>query len=153
MFLSVEFSSVILWLWIIIFAATILIELITVDLMCIWFSIGALLAFILELLGAPEWVQVLVFFIISLSLIFTVGKWARKLLKSKQNTNVNALIGQDIVVTKKTEHYVTGEGKVNGIVWTTITYENEVVEEGEIAVINEISGNKLYIKRKEKGNI
>ena len=40
------------------------------------------------------------------------------------------------------------EGKINGIIWTTICLEDEVIKEGSIAVIKEINGNKLYITSK-----
>ena len=151
MFLSLDFTTFEPWLWILIFATTIILELITVDLFCIWFTVGALAAFILEALGVHLGVQVAVFLILSCALMFTVGKWARDKLKSNNATNVDALIGQDIIILKDTSRLNPGEGKINGIVWSTITIDNDEIKAGSVAEIVEISGNKLYVKNKNLG--
>ena len=151
MLLSLDFNSFSPWFWVIIFVVTILLELMTVDLMCIWFSVGALFALILEAFNAPFWAEVIVFLVVSLALIFTVGKYTRKLLKGKESTNVDALIGQDIIILKDTSFRELGEGRINGIIWSTIALNDEEIKAGEYAVIRKISGNKLFIESKEKG--
>ena len=146
MFLALDFISFELWLWIIIFAGTIIFEIITVDLFCIWFSIGALLALILELLNVSIGYQIIAFLVSSCILIFTIGKYTKKLLASKNETNVDALIGKEIEILKDTSKRQVGEGKINGIIWSTLCIEDELIIEGSIAIIQEINGNKLYIK-------
>ena len=148
MFLALDFTSFEPWLWIIIFATTIIIELLSVDLICIWFSIGALSAFILDALDIGLGWQVIVFLVLSCALLFTVGKWARESLKSKNATNVDSLIGQEIIILKETSKKNAGEGKINGIIWSTICINDETIEEGNEAIIVEINGNKLYVKSK-----
>ena len=148
MFLTLDFTTFEPWLWIIIFATTITIELITIDLICIWFSFGAILSFILEALGVSIGYQIAVFLISSCVLIFTAGKYTRKLLKSKNATNVDALIGQEIIILKDTSKHIAGEGKINGIVWSTLCLNEEEIKEGSFAIIEKISGNKIYIKSK-----
>lgn len=149
MFLTLDFTSFEPWLWILIFAVTIILELITVDLICIWFSFGSVLAFILDALNVPFGFQVAIFIIVSCTLIFTVGKWARDKLKSNNATNVDALIGQDIIILKDTSRLNDGEGKINGIIWSTTTNDNKVIKKGSEAIITGIIGNKLYVKEKE----
>ncbi len=153
MFFAIDFGSFEPWLWILIFAVTIVLELITVDLLCIWFSLGAILAFILDALGVPFGFQAAVFLIVSVTLIFTVGKWARDSLKGKNTTNVDALVGKDIIILKDTSHRNIGEGKINGIIWSTICINEETILEGNEATIVEISGNKLYVKSKNREEI
>ena len=119
--------------------------------MCIWFSIGALFALIAAAFKADFWLQFVIFLVISLTLIFTLGKYTRKLLKGKEATNVDALVGQDIIILKDTSYREVGEGKINGLIWSTICEEDELIKEGEYAVITKISGNKLFIKSKKKG--
>ena len=149
MFLTLDFGSFEPWLWIIIFAATLIIELVTIDLFCIWFSVGALLAFILEAFGVHLGIQVAVFLVSSCALIFTVGKWARKkLMSDTKATNIDALIGQEIIILKDTSRFNPGEGRINGIVWSTATRDDEIIKAGAIAEIIEINGNKLYVKNK-----
>ena len=148
MFLTLDFTSFEPWLWIIIFATTIILELLSVDLICIWFSIGSIVAFILYALNVGFGVQVIVFLILSCALLFTVGKWARDSLRSKNATNVDALVGQEIIILKDTSRKMIGEGKINGIIWSTICVDDETIKEGSEAVIVEINGNKLYVKSK-----
>ena len=148
MFLTLDFTSFIPWLWILIFATTIILELITVDLFCIWFSIGAVVCFILEALNVHLGIQVAVFIILSCALLFTVGKWAREKLKCNNATNVDALIGQEIIILKDTTRLNPGEGKINGIIWSTITKDDEIIKKGSVAIIQEINGNKLTITNK-----
>ena len=83
MLLSLDFNSFLPWLWIIILVVTILLELMTSDLICIWFSVGALAALIMEAFNAKFYAEIIIFLVVSLALIFTVGKYARKLLKGK----------------------------------------------------------------------
>ena len=148
MFLAINFNSFEPWLWILIFATTLILELITIDLFCIWFFIGSIVAFILEAFNVGFDIQVLVFLVLSCTLLFTVGKWARESLRSKNSTNVDALIGQEIIILKDTSRTTVGEGKINGIIWSTICIDNETIKEGNEAVIVEINGNKLYVKSK-----
>ena len=148
MFLTLDFTSFEPWLWIIIFATTIILELLSVDLICIWFSIGSIVAFILDALNVGFGAQVIVFLILSCALLFTVGKWARDSLRSKNATNVDALVGQEIIILKDTSRKMIGEGKINGIIWSTICVDDETIKEGSEAVIVEINGNKLYVKSK-----
>ena len=149
MFLTLDFGSFEPWLWIIIFAFTVGIELLTVDLVCIWFSVGALVAFLLEALNVHIGYQIAAFLVVSCILIFTVGKYARKILISKNKTNVDALLEQEIIILKDTSHMVCGEGKINGIIWSTICINDETIKKGSIAIIKEVQGNKLYIKSKD----
>lgn len=148
MFLAINFNSFEPWLWILIFAVTLILELITIDLFCIWFSIGSIVSFILEVFNIGFGIQVLVFLVTSCALLFTVGKWARESLRGKNETNIDALIGQEIIILKDTSRVMTGEGKINGIIWSTICIDDETIKEGMEAVIVEINGNKLYVKSK-----
>ena len=148
MFLALDFTSFEPWLWIFIFSITIILELITVDLFCIWFSAGSIVAFILEAIGVGFGIQIFIFLVVSIALLVTVGKWARDTMKGKNETNVDALIGQEIIILKDTSYRDVGEAKINGVIWSTICVEDEVIKEGSIAVIKEIKGNKLYIKLK-----
>lgn len=148
MFLAINFNSFEPWLWLLIFAITLILELITIDLFCIWFSIGSLISFALEAFNVKFGIQILVFLVVSCVLLFTAGKWARDSLKGKNATNIDALIGQEIIILKDTSKTMIGEGKINGIIWSTICIDNETIKKGNEAVIVEINGNKLYVKSK-----
>ena len=61
---------------------------------------------------------------------------------------IHYFLGIAIIILKDTSYRDVGEAKINGIIWSTICVEDEVIKEGSIAIINEIKGNKLYIKSK-----
>ena len=64
-----ETMMIIIWFSVFILAA--LIEMNTMDLTSIWFSVGALLAFVLSIASAHIWLQVTVFVVTSLLLILS----------------------------------------------------------------------------------
>ena len=71
-------------LWILLIVGTIVIELSTQELDCIWFSAGAFVALILSLVGVESIViQVVVFLVVSCILLFTIGRWANKVLRNR----------------------------------------------------------------------
>ena len=53
-------------IWLVIVAVMLIIEIFTMGLTTIWFSIGALASAVADALGAPLWVQVLLFIVVSL---------------------------------------------------------------------------------------
>ena len=54
-----------LWLWIALIVAFLVIEAVTVQLVTIWFTVGAIGALIANVLNTEIWVQVLVFVAVS----------------------------------------------------------------------------------------
>ena len=147
---ALELESVINWIWLIIFIATIVFEMATVELTSIWFSAGSIFALIFSALGlAPAW-QIGIFFVTSFILLATVGKYGRKALKNnKISTNIDSFIGKEIIVLEDADFFHPGEGKVNGTIWTISCEQNISVAKGDIAVIKEIQGNKLIVVKKE----
>lgn len=147
---ALELESVINWIWLIIFIATIVFEMATVELTSIWFSAGSIFALIFSALGlAPAW-QIGIFFVTSFILLATVGKYGRKALnKNKIATNIDSFIGKEIIVLEDADFFHSGEGKVNGTIWTISCEQNISVAKGDIAVIKEIQGNKLIVVKKE----
>ncbi|MGI6378283.1 MAG: NfeD family protein [Bacilli bacterium] len=139
-------------LWILLIVGTIVIELSTQELDCIWFSAGAFVALILSLVGVESIViQVVVFLVVSCILLFTIGRWANKVLRNRGiATNIEAAIGQEVVVIKAADHLNYGEGKYAGLIYTLICREGQRVDVGDIAIITEISGNKFYVVKKEE---
>lgn len=138
-------------IWGILIVATIIIELATEEMDCIWFTAGAVVALILSLCGVDSvLIQIAAFVVVSCALLFTVGRWARKMLQQKNiPTNIDAAIGKEVVVIKDADHLNYGEGKYNGLTWTITCIEGKTVQAGDIAIIREVVGNKLYVEKKE----
>lgn len=139
----------IIWLGIVI--VLIVVEIITLGLTTIWFAGGAAVACIAALLGAPLLVQVILFMVVSVVLLFATRPMAMKYMnKNRTKTNAESLIGKEAVVTQPIENLkAQGQVMVNGMEWTARTAtEEERIEKDTIVVIERIDGVKLIVKRK-----
>ena len=140
------------WIWGAIFVITLLIEFQTSDLDAIWFSIGALVALIVNLICpdlALVW-QLLIFISTTVVLLLTLGRWSKKRFRNKNvSTNADALVGKEITILEDCNEFDKGSGTINGVVWTTICQSGHTLKKNERAIIVAIDGNKLVIKRKE----
>lgn len=140
------------WIWGAIFIVTLVIEFHTADLDSIWFSIGALVALIVNLINpklALVW-QLLIFIVTTVVLLLTIGRWAKKRFQTKNiSTNSDALVGKEIQILEDCNEFDKGSGRVNDVVWTTICQSGHTLKKGDHAIIVAIEGNKLIVKGKE----
>ena len=134
-------------LWLIVMAGFLLAEALTVGLVGIWFAGGALVALVLSLLELPPIVQIVVFFVVSLCLIvFTRKIFVEKLHTGKENTNVDAVIGETGQVLSTINTLSVGQVKVKGQVWSAIADDSLLtIPEGEYVVVKAIEGVKLIV--------
>ena len=139
-------------IWLIIFVVLLVIELLTISLTTIWFSLGALAAFVVAIVGFGVPIQIGIFLIVSIVLLFLTRPIAVNYFNSaRQKTNAEGLIGQSAIVTEEINTlHATGKAEVNGLEWSAKTDEEEgVIVEGEIVSIEGIQGVKLIVKKKE----
>ena len=135
-------------IWIIAIVLLLIIEGLTVGLVTIWFAIGALAGLICEMLGAPLWVQVAVFLVVSLATLVLTRPLAQKHLNNKtQPTNADRLIGKECIVTESIDN-VAGPGAVTvgGQVWTARGVTDAVIQPETRAVVRRIEGVKLIVE-------
>ena len=86
--------------WLIAIIVLLVIEAVTMGLTTIWFAGGALAAFIACVAGAELWLQVVLFIVISLVLLFFTRPFAKRYInKEPEKTNVEGLIGKEARVT------------------------------------------------------
>lgn len=139
-------------IWILIAVIFAVIEGLTMGLTTIWFTVGGVGACIIALLGGPILLQVAVFLIISIILLYFTRPLAEKRLKiGHEKNNIDQMIGKTCVVTEKIEPYHTGQVKLNGMFWTAVSRDQkEILEKGELVTITGIEGVKLIVER-EKG--
>ena len=143
----VSFMSV---YWIILFLVLLFIELATVNLVSIWFAVGAFVAFITSFFTDSVLIQLLVFVVISVVSLFITLPLVKKFKKKEKivPTNLDRVIGKEVEVTKeiKSNHY--GEVQVFGTTWTA-TGEG-TFKVGEKSIVDKIDGVKLIVKKEEK---
>lgn len=138
---------IVIWFVVIVVAA--LVELNTMDLTSIWFSVGALLAFVLSLInGISPTVQIVVFLIVSVVLIIAVRPVARNYFKTNSiSTNADRLVGKVAVCTKPIRIGERGEVKIDGKYWLAITSGDKDVELDEKVEVLAIEGVKLIVDK------
>ncbi|MEL7656687.1 MAG: NfeD family protein [Bacillota bacterium] len=149
MFAGLEMSEPLIWILIAVIFA--IIEAFTMGLTTIWFTVGGVAACIIALIGGPLLLQVIVFLLVSIILLYFTRPLAEKRLKiGHEKNNVDQMIGKTALVTEKIEPYHTGQVKLNGLVWTAVTKDNEdTLAKGDLVKIIGIEGVKLIVERKK----
>lgn len=138
------------WIWLIIFIVLIAIEAFTFSLTTIWFALGALAMILISLLKIPFPVQLLIWLILSSVLLYFTRPYALSKLKvGKEKTNVDSLVGKSALVVKTITKHEKGEIKINGLIWSAKTENEEKLEEGSECEIVEIQGATALVKKIE----
>lgn len=138
------------WLGILILA--VIAEAATAGLVSIWFVPSALAAMILALCHVPMYLQVIVFFGISLMLlVFSRTIWKKyTAVKPVEPTNADMLIGQIGVVTEAIDNVnAVGEVKVSGQRWSARSKDGAPIEKDAHVKILAIEGVKIICEKAE----
>ncbi len=143
--------------WLVMLIIFIVIEVPTLGLTTIWFAGGALIAVLAALLGAPVWLQVILFFAVSLLLLFFTRPVAVKYFnRDRIKTNVESMVGrQAIVVSEIDIIHGIGQVTVAGQEWSARSYDDKVrIPAGAVVNVVAINGVKLIVRQDEnlKGN-
>lgn len=142
--------------WLAIVIVLIIIEIATLGLTTIWFAGGALAACIAALFHADLLVQVILFLVVSLILLFfTRPVAARYLNNSRTKTNVDSLIGTQGLVLETVDNLKEqGQVRLGGMEWTARTEtDGEVIPANTAVEVVRIDGVKAIVKRKEEKKI
>lgn len=141
--------NVFIWLGVVVVA--LVLEAVTLELVSLWFGLGALVAMILVWCGAGITAQILTFAGVSLFSLSVLRKFVKKALTSKETvkTNIDAMSGSVLTLLKSITPEEKGEVKYNGIVWNAVTENEEPLDTGTKVIVVKISGNTIVVKRKE----
>ena len=125
-------------------------EIITDNLVSIWFVPAATITTILDFAGL-DWIwQLIIFLVISLVGIFLIRRFVTKRMKvGDEKTNIEAIIGEKCVVTERIDNYAgCGQARVRGQIWSARgCNDDDVFEVGDILRIVAIEGVKIICKR------
>ncbi len=142
----------IIWLaLLIVFAIT---EGVTVALVSIWFMGGALAALIAALCGAELWVQVVLFFTVSILLLLCLRPLSKRLIKQKKvATNADSNIGKEAVVTERIDNLQgSGAVRISGVEWSARSADGSEIEKGAVVRVLRIEGVKVCVERADTNN-
>lgn len=133
----------------------VLVELATYGLASIWFALGALAALIAAALGAPLWLQVVMFAVVSVASLVLTRPLARKFVNSRsQPTNADRVIGAPARVTEEINDFNgTGAVSVDGKLWSARSADGVVVPVGAHVTVREIRGVRLIVSPEPEQNI
>lgn len=131
--------------WLIIFIFLIFVEIATVNLVSIWFAIGAIASCILSIYVDNLIIQLGCFVITSTICLILTKSIISKIKNHKITpTNLDRVIGDIGIVTKNIDEFNNGEVKVDGKTWTATS--KETLKVGTKAKIVSINGVKLNVK-------
>ncbi len=123
-------------------------EAMTPSLTLIWFSIGAVVLIFLSGFIESILLQVIIFAIISTTLLVVVTKSIVKKDKTHEyNTNLKAIINKIGTVKNDILPNKTGIVVVDSEEWTAISLNGEVIKKDEIVEIVKIEGVKLIVRK------
>lgn len=134
--------------WLIIAIILFIIEGAVLQLVCIWFAFGALVAMLSSFFGAPFIVQLILFFISSISVLLIWRPMLKaKLTPKKTATNADAVIGQIGHVVSDIDNVMqTGRVIADGLDWTARSKDDGVILSGQKVRILQIDGVKLIVE-------
>lgn len=142
--------STIIWIAAIVIFGVV--EAATVGLVSIWFVIGSVAGLITAVLGGMIWLQVVMFFIVSIAALIATRPLVRKLAKKGEvATNADRVLGGTARVTETIDNTVpTGEVYIDGKTWTARSESGVVIPPETLVQVLRLEGVKLYVDvRKE----
>ncbi|MCR4601252.1 MAG: NfeD family protein [Clostridia bacterium] len=144
-----EFLTSPAFYWILAACAFCILEAVTQGLTSIWFAGGAVVAATASLKVDSLIMQVLIFVLVSLVLLY----FTRPIAKAKFATditpmNVDALIGMTGMAESDVDGQVPGTVRADNKVWTAVLAEGSPkIENGDLVTITAIDGVKLVVKK------
>lgn len=134
--------------WLLVAVIFAVVEAATVQLMSIWFALGAVAAMVAALLGANVWVQFSVFLIVSILVLACTRPITKKVLRIKQvHTNADSVVGRIAAVTVE----IAGPGEVGRVLvdgqdWAAVSEDGSPIHRGEKVLVKAIEGVKLVVE-------
>ena len=131
--------------WLVLFVILSLFELVTVNLVSIWFAIGAIITTFVSLATDNIMIHLAVFTISSILLLLLTKPFVKKMKKREEvPTNLDMVVGKTGVVTETIEKDDIGEVKVLGKKWSAYS-DKEIKENSKVKVLS-INGVKLKVE-------
>ena len=153
---AMPFEMTMTMFWLIAMVFFLVVEAVTVGLVCIWFAAGSLVALLCAMFDAPVWLQIVVFLIVSAVTLYYTRPLVKKYVNNKvEPTNADIVIGKECRVTETIDNIAgTGAVYVDGKTWTARSADDsETIPEGTLVTARQIDGVKLIVSAMEKETI
>lgn len=135
------------YIWLILAGIFLIFEIMTTGFLVFWLSIGSLITMIVSFFTDSPIIQISVFVISSVILIFATKPFVKKFAKTNNvKTNVYSIVGESGIVTKDINSLNSkGQIQVNGEIWSAIGKDDMDIEKGTEIKILEIKGVKAVV--------
>lgn len=138
--------------WIIFFVFICLVEVMTQQLVAIWFAAGGLVCVFASYFDVAFYMQLIIFIVVSSGTLLLLRPYAMKYAKkSIIQTNVQDVVGKTAIVMEDFDS-ATYEGRVKleGLDWAAKAENNAVLSKGQKVEIQAVEGVKLIVCKKEE---
>lgn len=134
-------------IWLALMVVFLIVEGATVSLVSLWFAVGSLGALVADLLGAPEWLQMLLFLVLSSVLLACLRPFIKKFIKPKVTaTNTDSVIGSAGYVTEDIDNLsARGQVKLGGMFWSARSTSGNPIQQGTKITVDKIEGVKVFV--------
>ena len=133
-------------IWLVIFIVLVIIELLTINLVTIWFAIAAVFALLVDIITRNTMLEIIVFILSSFLLLLLTKPLIKKIkVKKVEATNLDMVINKIGIVTEDINQDKVGEVKVLGKRWSA--YSNTELKKDEKVKILSIDGVKLKVEK------
>lgn len=118
-----------------------------IHLVSIWFAAGSLVALIASFFGAPLWLEILLFLVISSVMVALFWPFIQKFLNPKvEKTNVEAIVGTEGYVTADIDNVsAAGQVKLGAMEWTARSTSGQSISKGTLVKVDKIEGVKAFV--------
>lgn len=134
-------------IWLVLMVLFFMVEASSVTMVSLWFGAGALAALIAALCEAELWLQIVLFFVVSIVLLASLRPLTRKFFTPKiSRTNVDSVIGTTGLVTAAIDNVsATGQVKLGAMEWTARSSSGNPIEAGTLVRVDKIEGVKAFV--------
>lgn len=135
-----------IFIWIIIIILLTLVEIMTINLTTIWYVTSAVVSLIISIFTESFMLQFGAFAVIGTILLITTRPFLQKIMvKKKEPTNLDRVIGMEAIVTEAISKNQIGEVRVDGKKWSA--YSNQTIDVNSIVRVLSIDGVKLKVEK------
>lgn len=137
--------------WLVLMIAFLILEACTVGIVSLWFAAGCVIALLVALMGAPVWLQITVFILVSTILLLLLRPLTAKYLLPKTvATNADSVIGTEGYVTASIDNVsAVGQVKLGGKFWSARASSGEPIPQGTRIRVDRIEGVKVFVSPAE----
>ncbi len=138
--------------WIVVACIFAVLEGITLGFITIWFAGGALTAALASLSNVNFGIQIIIFILVSVGMmIISRPMLKRNIERESSQTNVEAVLNKEGIVTEDIKPFKVGAVRVNGLIWSAISNDRISIKKNEVVTIKKVEGVKVIVDKVERG--